>query len=118
MATEKNQYALITGASMGIGYELAKLFAQDGYNLIVVARSQQDLDRVAQDFSQQFGVQVVPIAKDLFEPNAALELYNEVTSKGLTVDVLVNDAGQGQYGLFVEQDINRLLSIIQLNVST
>src|SRR3954466_7740504 len=119
MATENNnQYALITGASMGIGYELAKLFAQDGYNLIVVARSQQDLDRVAQDFSQQYGVNVVPIAIDLFEPHAAFELYDAVKSKGLTVNVLVNDAGQGQYGLFVEQDIQRLLDIIQLNVAS
>jgi len=119
MTTEKNnQYALITGASMGIGYELAKLFAQDGYNLIIVARSQQDLDRTAQDFSQQYGVTVVPIAIDLFEPNAAFQLYDAVTAKGLTVNVLVNDAGQGQYGLFVEQDIQRLLDIIQLNVSS
>jgi len=94
MATEK-QYALITGASMGIGYELAKLFAQDGYNLILVARSQQDLDRVAQDFSQQFGIEAIGLAKDLFEPEAASELYKEVKGKGLTVDVLVNDAGQG-----------------------
>jgi short-subunit dehydrogenase len=117
MATENNsKYALITGASMGIGYELAKLFAQDGYNLIVVARSQQDLDRVAQDFSQQYGINVMPIASDLFDPNAAFLLYDAVKAKGLTVDVLVNDAGQGQYGLFVEQDLQRLLSIIQLNV--
>jgi len=117
IATEK-QYALITGASMGIGYELAKLFAQDGYNLILVARSQQDLDRLAQDFSQQFVIEAIGLAKDLFEPEAASELYNEVKSKGLTVDVLVNDAGQGQYGLFVEQDIQRLLSIIQLNIAS
>lgn len=103
---------------MGIGYELAKLFAQDGYNLIVVARSQQDLERVSQDFSQQYGVNVVPIAADLFDPNAAFLLYDNVKSKGLQVDVLVNDAGQGQYGLFVEQGLQRLLSIIQLNVSS
>lgn len=119
MATENNKgYALVTGASMGIGFELAKLFAQDGYNIIAVARSQQDLDRVAQDFTQQFGVDVVPIAKDLFDVAAASELYDYIKGRGLQVDVLVNDAGQGQYGLFVEQDIERLLSIIQLNVSS
>lgn len=119
MATENNNgYALITGASMGIGYELAKLFAQDGYNLILVARSQQDLDQAARDFKQQFGVDVVPMATDLFEPDAALNLYNGVKEKGFNVTALVNDAGQGQYGLFVEQDIERLLDIIQLNVSS
>jgi len=118
MAAENtNKYALITGATMGIGYELAKLFAQDGYNLIVVARSQQDLDRIAQDFSQQYGVNAIPMATDLFDPNAAFKLYDDVKAAGLTVNVLVNDAGQGQYGLFVEQDIQRLLDIIQLNVN-
>lgn len=119
MAAENtNQYALITGASMGIGYELAKLFAQDGYNLILVARSQQDLDRMAQDFSQQYGVNAIPMAADLFDPNAAFKLYDDVKAAGLTVNVLVNDAGQGQYGLFIDNDIQRYLDIIQLNISS
>lgn len=119
MATENNsKYALITGATMGIGYELAKIFAEEGYNLIAVARSQQDLDRIAQDFKQQYGVEVVPMATDLFDPAAAFRLYDDVKAKGLTVDVLVNNAGQGQYGLFVESDIERQLDIIQLNVAS
>ncbi|MFL5739588.1 MAG: SDR family NAD(P)-dependent oxidoreductase [Flavisolibacter sp.] len=112
-----NRYALITGASSGIGYELAKLFAQDGYNLILVARTREDLEKVATEFSQ-YGIDVVTIAKDLFNRNAAFEVYDEVKLKRLTVDVLVNDAGQGQFGLFVDSDIDRLLDIIQLNVSS
>jgi short-subunit dehydrogenase len=117
--TENNgRYALITGGTQGIGYELAKLFAEDGNNLILVARTQPDLEQRAAELSQQYGVQVVTIAKDLFEPNAPFELYDEVKSKGLLVDVLVNDAGQGQFGLFVESDIRRELQIIQLNVSS
>lgn len=63
-------------------------------------------------------MQVVPIAKDLFKPEAAFALYDEVKRQDLLVDVLVNDAGQGQYGLFVEQDIHRLLDIIQLNINS
>jgi hypothetical protein len=114
--TTDSRYALITGATNGIGYELAKLFAVDGYNLIIVARTETDLQQRTQEFSQQYGVQVIPIGKDLFQPNAAFELYDEVKQKGITVNVLVNDAGQGQYGLFVEQDLRRLLDIIQLNV--
>jgi len=113
-----NQYALITGGSAGIGYELAKLFAQDGYNLVLVARTQEDLDRVAQELSSQYGISAVTIAKDLFNPQAAFELYDEVKAKGITVNVLVNDAGQGQFGLFVESDIRRQLDIIQLNISS
>lgn len=115
--TNNNRYALITGATSGIGYELAKLFAEDGYNLIIVARDENELKAKADEFSRS-NIDVIPISKDLFQPNAAFELYDDVKSKGLTVDVLINDAGQGQYGLFVEQDIRRLLDIIQLNVNS
>jgi short-subunit dehydrogenase len=118
MTESNNRYALITGATNGIGYELAKLFAEDGYNLVIVARTEEDLQQRAQEFSQQYGVQVIPIAKDLFQPNAPFELYDEVKSKNVLIDVLVNDAGQGQFGLFVESDIRRLLEIIQLNVAS
>jgi uncharacterized protein len=115
--TNNDRYALITGATSGIGYELAKLFAGDGYNLVIVARDENELRQKAQELSTA-NVDVVAIAKDLFQPEAAFELYDEVKSRNLTVDVLVNDAGQGQYGLFVEQDIHRLLDIIQLNVKS
>lgn len=118
MAQQNNQYALITGGSNGIGYELARLFAQDGYNLVLVARTQEDLDQVARELSSQHGIKAVTIAKDLFNPKAAFELYDEVKAKGITINVLVNDAGQGQFGLFVDSDIHRQLDIIQLNISS
>jgi short-subunit dehydrogenase len=111
------RYALITGGTSGIGFELAKLFAEDGYNLIIVARDEKELSEKATELSGA-DVDVITIAKDLFNPQAAFELYDEVQKKNLTVDVLVNDAGQGQYGLFIEQDIHRLLNIIQLNVNS
>jgi uncharacterized protein len=115
---QNNRYALITGGSQGIGYELARLFAEDGYNLILVARTEEDLQQRAQELGQQYGIDVIPIARDLFQPEAPFELYDEVKSRNVQVDVLVNDAGQGQYGLFVESDIRRQLDIIQLNVSS
>jgi short-subunit dehydrogenase len=118
MAETNNRYAVITGATEGIGYELAKLFAGDGYNLIIVARSEEELLQRSQEFSKQYGVQVIPINKDLIQPDAPFELYDEIKSRNVTVDVLVNNAGQGQYGLFVEQDIRRLTDIIQLNVTS
>jgi short-subunit dehydrogenase len=116
MAEVINKYALITGGSSGIGYELAKLFAADGYHLVIVARTEKDLQQKAAELSNQYGVKVTPIATDLFRPEAAFELYEKVKAQGIEVNVLVNDAGQGQFGLFVEQDLQRLLEIIQLNV--
>ena len=116
--SDNNKYALITGATTGIGYELAKLFAQDNYNLVIVARSQDDLESKAQEFKQDYGVEVITIAKDLFKREEAFALCEEVSSRGVQVDVLVNDAGQGIYGLFQDNDIERELDIIELNISS
>jgi short-subunit dehydrogenase len=113
---DEKQYALITGATSGIGYELAKLFAKDGYNLVIVARSQHELEKTSADLRQQFGTEIIPITKDLFQPDSGFQLYEEVRNHGISIDVLVNDAGQGQYGQFIETDIARELDIIQLNI--
>jgi short-subunit dehydrogenase len=112
------KFALITGATSGIGFELAKLFAQDKYNLILIARSQDELQQAASILQSQYGIEVIPIAKDLFERESPTEVYDEVKSRGITVNVLVNDAGQGQYGKFTETDLTRELDIIQLNIAT
>ena len=114
--SNNQKYALITGATSGIGYELAKLFAQEHYNLVIVARNSEELERIVEEFKGSYNIDVVPIAKDLFRRESPFEVYEEVQSRGLQVDVLVNDAGQGQYGEFVDTDINRELDIIQLNI--
>lgn len=118
MENGSKRYALITGASGGIGWELAKLFAADGYSLILVSRDGAELEEKARELTQAHGVEAVAIAKDLFLPQAASELYHEVKSKGITIDVLVNNAGQGRYGLFVESELEGQLEIIQLNVAS
>lgn len=115
MAT-KNQNALITGATSGIGYELAKIFAANGYDLIIVARHEETLQKTADELKQQFGISVETIAKDLFKKENAFALHEELKSANRQVDVLVNDAGQGEYGEFTETDIYRELDIIQLNI--
>src|ERR1700709_1088473 len=108
----KQKTALITGGTSGIGKELAKLFAQDKYNLVIVARDQQELDSAADEL-RQFGVEVKTIAKDLSKMEDAKALCNEIDSQ---VDVLVNDAGQGVYGLFQDNELERELDIIHLNI--
>jgi len=115
MATQQ-QTALITGATSGIGRELANCFAQDKYNLVIVARDEQELARTASEIKQQYGVEVTTIAKDLFNRDAPFEVYNDIKQRGIRIDALVNDAGQGQYGTFDTTDINRELDIIQLNI--
>jgi short-subunit dehydrogenase len=115
---QTNQYALVTGASSGIGYELAKLLAADGYNLILVSRTQEDLERVSTELQAAHGVLVRVIAKDLFYPGNAMELTDEVRELGVQIEILVNDAGQGQYGPFIDNDLNRQLDIIHLNIES
>lgn len=115
--SDTNKYALITGATNGIGYELAKLFANDNYNLVIVARNEAELQAKAQEF-RSYGVEVVTIAKDLFKSEDAFALCQEIQSKGIQVDVLVNNAGQGVYGLFKDTDIDRELDIISLNIAS
>lgn len=90
------QTALITGATSGIVYELAKLFAQNGNNLVIVARTVKGLNQTSEELKQQFGVDIVSISKDLSVPESAFELYDEVNTMNLPIDILVNDAGQGQ----------------------
>lgn len=111
-----NKTALITGATTGIGNALAKCFAKNGYNLVIVARSQDELEKAAQEIKSEFKKDVYPIAIDLFNPNAAKDLYNQVKAKNIQIDVLVNDAGQGQWGKFWEVDLDRHLEIVQLNI--
>jgi len=110
-------WVLITGATSGIGYELAKLFAKDNYNLVIVARDQQELDNKASEFTQ-LGSDVISLSKDLFDKEEAFSLYAEVKSRGIIIDVLVNDAGQGLYGEFKDTEIDRELGIIDLNISS
>ncbi|OQP56137.1 SDR family NAD(P)-dependent oxidoreductase [Niastella populi] len=114
---EERTYALITGGTKGIGYELAKVFAYHGHHLILVARDENKLQQTAREL-QALGVDVITISKDLFLKESPFELFDEIKQRGLTVDILVNDAGQGQYGEFAETDIYRELDIIQLNISS
>lgn len=114
--SNSEKYALITGGSGGIGFELAKLFAKDQYKLILVARNDTELQNKAQELRQQSAVEVITIAKDLFNPQSPFEVYDELKARGIEVEVLVNDAGQGEYGEFKDTDLKRELDIIQLNI--
>jgi hypothetical protein len=108
--------ALITGASGGIGYELALLFAGDGYDCILVARSQIKLKELAERLEREHRVKTLVLAKDLAKPSAVDEIYEEVTAASMHVDVLVNNAGFPVFGPFVETDLQVELEMLQVNV--
>jgi len=107
---------LITGASGGIGYEFAKLFARDQHNLILVARSGDKLAQVAAEL-QAKGVTVKTFAIDLGNPRAAKFLYDQIQSEAMTIDILVNNAGFGAYGNFAQMSEDLILGQINLNIT-
>jgi len=113
-----NKTALITGASGGIGLELAKLFARDRFNLVLVARSRDKLDQLAAELSRKYDMKTLVIAKDLSDHNAPQEVYDEVVKAGIDVDILVNNAGYTMLGKFVELGVQEQMQMAQVNIMT
>ncbi|WP_394673768.1 SDR family NAD(P)-dependent oxidoreductase [uncultured Chryseobacterium sp.] len=111
----KNEYALVTGATSGIGYELAKLLAKNGYDLAIVSRDEQELNLKAEEF-KSLGAKVTVICKDLFSQDQVYAVYTELEANGISPSVLVNDAGQGAYGKFIETDLQKEINIVNLNI--
>lgn len=108
--------ALVTGASTGIGHELAKLIAADGYDLVLVARDREKLIRVAGELKEGYGIRVKPMAKDLSKPLTTTEIFIELEEEGIKVDLLVNNAGFGTYGLFNDSHFTTELEMISVNL--
>jgi short chain dehydrogenase len=108
--------ALITGASGGIGLELAKIHAQQGDNVVLVARSQDKLDKIAEELTAQFAIKAHVIAVDLAEPNAAERIFEQTQALGIQVDYLINNAGLGGHGKFAERDLADEMHMVQVNI--
>lgn len=107
---------LITGASSGIGLELARIFASKGYNLIIVARNLIELSRLKNELNEKYKVFVEEIEKDLSVPGAAKEVYDEVKSINFDVDILINNAGFGDFGFFQNSDWDKQERMINVNM--
>ena len=113
--TGQGQTALVTGASAGIGVDLAECFAQDGYNVILAARNESALRDVAERLTRTYGITATPIAVDLGAIGGGRRLADTIAQKGLAVDVLVNNAGYGHAGAFNGSDSATQLGMIDLN---
>jgi short-subunit dehydrogenase len=107
---------LITGASGGIGYELAKLFARDHHNLVLVARSAEKLSQVAAEL-QAHGITVKAIVLDLALPVAPKFLYDQLQRENIAIDILINNAGYGAFGEFAVMPEEEILGQIHLNIT-
>ncbi len=109
---------LITGASSGIGKALSKLFAADGYHLVLVARSEDSLRQLAAELGGAYSVRAAVLVKDMSQHSAPDEIYAELQSLGVTVDALVNCAGYGTHNRFDRSDLAEELAMIQVNATS
>jgi short-subunit dehydrogenase len=107
---------LITGVSGGIGKELADRFAKDRYDLVLVARSEGKLLELSKEYRKKYGVKATVIAKDVASPGVPEEIAAELKEKGIVVDYLVNNAGFGLYGEFLESNLEQEMNMIDVNI--
>jgi uncharacterized protein len=112
------QYALVTGASSGIGECFARALARRGQNVVTVARSKDKLEAMAQDLAAKHGIEAVPLPVDLSEPGAAQHLAQELQQRQIKVNLLINNAGFGAQGEFWQLPIDRLIRMLHLNIQT
>lgn len=114
--SETRTCALVTGASGGIGEELARLLAADGRDLVLVARRRDKLEALAAELSAKHNVRARALASDLARPAAPREIFEELEREGVRVEVLINNAGFGSYGPFVETDLRAELDLLEVNI--
>lgn len=113
-----NKTALITGASSGIGLELAKIHASQGDNLVLVSLTKSKLNDLKNELEKKHKISVHIVAKDLSLPGSAKQVYDELKKKKITIDYLINNAGFGDFGMFAEASWKRTEEMINLNVTT
>ncbi len=117
MAIWQDKWAVVTGASAGIGWHLAEQLAAARANLVLVARRIDRLEQLAVQLRQQHGVQVEICSADLTDPRAPQQIFDFTRQHNLPIDILINNAGFGVYGEFSKSDLRRVLDMVQVNVT-
>lgn len=113
---QKGATVLITGASGGIGADMARIFAREGYNLVLVARSENKLNNLAATLTSEFKIKATVLIYDLVDAVAPQKIFQELAEKNLPIQMLVNNAGFGEYGFFEEIKLQRELDMMQVNM--
>jgi len=109
--------ALITGASSGIGLELARFHASKGGDLVLVARNKSKLDEIKTELEKKYNISVYTIGKDLSVAKSAQEVHDQTTKQNIQIDYLINNAGFGDFGMFAESDLDKQLQMISVNIT-
>jgi hypothetical protein len=115
--SEPRSTALLTGASAGIGRDLAFVLAENGHDLLITARDETRLRQLADDLQGRFGVRVEVIPKDLAKPESPQEIFDEISAKQIQIDLLINNAGFGAGGRFDQIPLEKMLQMLQVNVT-
>lgn len=110
------EWVLITGAASGIGFELCRLFGQDGSNIVLVDRNEAGLETASAHLAGQYRAETISLAYDLSRQEAPEQIYAELRQRGVAIDVLVNNAGFGTYGNFWEIDLSRDQALVNVNI--
>ena len=111
-----SRYALVTGATSGIGKELAQLLARDGFNLVIIARNENRLEEVKSELETEHSIDVFVIARDLADPGVPFEIFEILKHEGIVLSILVNNAGFNVYGPFEKTDLDEELKMIGLHI--
>jgi short-subunit dehydrogenase len=115
---ENNRWAVVTGASGGIGHALCRQFAQEGFNVMLISRDSARLSEVARELEARHHVKTLVLAMDLSAPSAALEIYRNVKDRIGDIDILINNAGFGDLTLFIQADLEVQRQMMQVNTMT
>ncbi|SFW29829.1 SDR family oxidoreductase [Pseudomonas sp. NFACC04-2] len=118
MKTNENSWVLITGASSGFGEEFARQYAAQGKSLVLVARRLDKLEALSKELRERFGIEVINEQVDLSSIPAVIELHKRLVQQGIAVDVLINNAGHGLQGPFLDHAIDQSLAMINLDIAS
>src|SRR6266508_2722832 len=118
MTTTDNSWVLITGASSGFGEEFARQYAEQGHSLVLVARRLDRLQRIAEALRQQFYVEIVVEQVDLSDVAAVVQLHKRLRERGIAIEILINNAGHGLQGPFLDGQLDTALAMVQLDIAS